>query len=80
MNKVTILLITICVVLTILIVKEDKQDSTQEKELYNTKVTNCIELSSSIPRVYDFYRMKDKTDIEVSSIIRVDKSIVNQCR
>lgn len=47
---------------------------------YNRQMTACLERYADVARVYDFDKMSDRTDEQLSEITGVNDVIVGSCR
>jgi hypothetical protein len=60
--------------------RNDNVDNSWRPSAYNIEVTKCIEGFSPVARVYDFDKMSDRTNEQLSEITGVDKGIIAKCR
>lgn len=60
--------------------REDNVDNSWRPSAYNRQVTNCLEQYGKVARVYDFDKMSDRTNEQLSEITGVDKGIIAKCR
>ena len=60
--------------------KNDSVDNSWRPSAYNRQVTDCLEQYGKVARVYDFDKMSDRTNEQLSEITGVDKGIIAKCR
>lgn len=60
--------------------KNDNVDNSWRPSAYNQEVTKCIEGFTPVARVYDFDKMSDRTNEQLSEITGVDAGIIAKCR
>lgn len=60
--------------------RNDNVDNSWRPSAYNREVTKCLEQYGDVARVYDFDKMSDRTNEQLSEITGVDKGIIAKCR
>ena len=60
--------------------RNDNVDNSWRPSAYNRQVTDCLEQYGKVARVYDFDKMSDRTNEQLSEITGVDKGIIAKCR
>mgnify|MGYP001019838115 FL=1 len=84
--KRTIILLAVTILVSFFIVKvvghqePDSIDLTWRASAYNRDMTKCLEKYANVPRVYDFDKMRDRTDAQLSEITGVNDVIIASCR
>jgi hypothetical protein len=58
----------------------DNVDNSWRPSAYNREVTKCLEGYASVDRVYDFDKMSDRTNEQLSEITGVNADIIAKCR
>lgn len=58
----------------------DNVDNSWRPSAYNQEVTKCLEQYADVARVYDFDKMSDRTNEQLSEITGVNADIIAKCR
>lgn len=60
--------------------RNDNVDNSWRPSAYNREVTNCLEQYGKVARVYDFDKMSDRTNEQLSEITGISAGIIGKCR
>jgi len=60
--------------------RNDNVDNSWRPSAYNRQVTDCLEQYGDVARVYDFDKMSDRTNEQLSEITGVNADIIAKCR
>jgi len=82
MKLIGVLLVMVFVGVLVLQVDNpnDNVDNSWRPSAYNREVTKCLEQYADVARVYDFDKMSDRTNEQLSEITGVNADIIAKCR